>query len=454
MDAEMVMKEMLEKARGAQKLLEGYDQEQIDELCRLMAKAVFDNAEMLAKMAVDETGMGVYEDKVKKNMGKARVIWNDMRGGKSVGVIRRLPELGLVEVAKPIGVIGCITPTTNPVVTPMCNAMFAVKGRNAVIISPHPRSKKCSNETVRLMNEALAKAGAPENLIQCIEEPSVELSGLTMKMCDVCIATGGSGMVKAAYSSGKPAFGCGPGNVQCLIDTDVDMSEVIPMIIEGRRFDNGIICSGEQTAIMHESMVDEALEVYKAGRAYYVDDPADIDAVREALFPGGVMNKNLVGKTAAEVAKAAGLDVPEDTTILLVKGSGYGKDDSLAQEKMAPVQVLYTYRTWDEAISIAHANLSVMGAGHSVAVHSHNDEHIEAAALALTASRFLVNQVCSTNNGGSFLNSFRATTTLGCGSWGNNSISENLNWNYLFNVSRIGYVKPDAKQIPDDELWG
>lgn len=454
MEAEMIIKEMLEKARTAQKELESYTQEQVDELCKNMAKAIFDNAEMLAKMAVEETGMGVYEDKVKKNLGKARVIWNDMRGKKSVGIINRFPELGLVEVAKPIGVIGAITPTTNPVVTPMCNAMFAVKGRNAVIFCPHPRSKKCSSEAVRLMNERLAAIGAPENLVQIIEEPTVELSGLVMKSCDACIATGGSGMVKAAYSSGKPAFGCGPGNVQCIIDRDVDLEEVIPMIIEGRRFDNGIICSGEQTAILPEEEVEEALAVYKKNRVYYAEKPEEVAAIREGLFPGGVMNKNLVGKTALEVAEAVGLDVPSDTQMLLVKADGYGEADDLAKEKMAPVQALYAYKEFDEAVAIAKANLEVQGAGHSVAIHSHTDANIEAAALALPASRFLVNQICSTNNGGSFFNSFSATTTLGCGSWGGNSISENLSWKHLFNVSRIGYVRPGAKAPSDEELWG
>jgi NAD-dependent aldehyde dehydrogenases len=245
-----IMDSMMQKAKKAQKEFEKYNQEQVDEVVRTIAKTVFDNAEKLARMAVDETGMGVYEDKVKKNMGKARVIWEDCKGGKSVGIIERIPEEGLVVVAKPMGVIGCITPTTNPIVTPMCNAMFAAKGRNAVIICPHPRSKKCSTETVVLINEALAKIGAPENLIQCIAEPTMELSGLVMKECDVCISTGGAGMVKAAYASGKPAFGVGPGNVQTIIDDDVDLEKVIPMIIEGRCFDNGIICSGEQTAIM------------------------------------------------------------------------------------------------------------------------------------------------------------------------------------------------------------
>ncbi|MCI2061791.1 MAG: aldehyde dehydrogenase family protein [Eubacteriaceae bacterium] len=449
-----IMDSMMQKAKKAQKEFEKYNQEQVDEVVRTIAKTVFDNAEKLARMAVDETGMGVYEDKVKKNMGKARVIWEDCKGGKSVGIIERIPEEGLVVVAKPMGVIGCITPTTNPIVTPMCNAMFAAKGRNAVIICPHPRSKKCSTETVVLINEALAKIGAPENLIQCIAEPTMELSGLVMKECDVCISTGGAGMVKAAYASGKPAFGVGPGNVQTIIDDDVDLEKVIPMIIEGRCFDNGIICSGEQTAIMPEGKLDEAAAIYEKNDTYFVRDAAEVKAVRDALFPGGVMNKDLVGRSAIEVANAAGIKVKETTKMLLVKADTYGADDYLSKEKMAPVQTLYLYDTWQKAIDIAEANLDVMGEGHSVSIHSNNEEHIEAAAMQLHASRFLINQVCSTNNGGSFFNGLRGTTTLGCGSWGNNSISENLNWNYLFNKSRIAYVKPNSSMPSDKEIWG
>ncbi|NLZ55339.1 MAG: aldehyde dehydrogenase family protein, partial [Clostridiaceae bacterium] len=222
-DARAQIEALISKARKAQKIIEEYSQEQVDALVRAVAKVIFDNAASLARMAVDETGMGVYEDKVKKNRGKARLIWNDMKNGKSVGIIRELPELGLVEVAKPMGVVGAVTPSTNPIVTPMCNAMFALKGRNALIISPHPGAKRCSCAAFTLMRKAIEDLGAPGDLLQIVEEPSVELSGWIMKLCDVCISTGGAGMVRAAYSSGKPAFGVGAGNVQCLIDLDVDV---------------------------------------------------------------------------------------------------------------------------------------------------------------------------------------------------------------------------------------
>ena len=412
-----------------------------------------DNAEELARMAVDETRMGVYEDKVKKNKGKARVIWSDLKGKPSVGIIRVLEDQGLVEVAKPMGVIGAITPTTNPIVTPMCNAMFALKGRNAIVICPHPRAKKSSAKAVEYMKAAV-KGLVPEDLIQIVEEPTVELSGLVMKLTDVCISTGGMAMVRAAYASGKPAFGVGAGNVQCIIDRDVDLEKAIPMVIDGRAFDNGIICSAEQTAILPKEKYDKAVAIFQKNGAYYVDAPADVDKLRATMFPDGVMDKDIVGQSALFVAERAGLSVPTNTRVLLVKAPAYGKADYFSKEKMCPVISAYAYDDWKQAVEIARANLNVEGRGHSVCMHSNNKANIEYAASVLPVSRFLINQVCATNNGGSFFNSLSATTTLGCGSWGNNSISENLSYKHLFNVSRIAYVRQGSRMPSDEEIWG
>lgn len=453
MEAKEYVAGLVEKARAAQAIIANYTQEQVDVLVREIAKTVYDNAEMLARMAVDETRMGVYENKVAKNKGKARVIWNELKGKKSVGVINRYPELGIIEVAKPMGVVAAITPTTNPIVTPMCNAMFAVKGRNAIIIGPHPRSKACSTRTVELINERLAKLGTPEDLIQCVPEPTMEISGLLMKSCDVVLATGGPGVVKAAYSSGKPSFGVGAGNVQCILDEDVDYAKTVPMIIDGRIFDNGIICSGEQNAITPAWKAEELIAEFKANGGLYVEEPAQVEALRKVLFPGGVMNKELVGQSAKKVAEAAGIPAPENVRVILVKAAACGKEDAFSKEKMCPVMALYTYDTWEEAIAIADANLAVEGRGHSVAIHSNDQEHIEAAAQVLPVSRFLINQICATNNGGSLFNSLSATTTLGCGSWGGNTISENLSWKHLFNVSRIATVRPGAVAPTDEEIW-
>ncbi len=452
--AKLQVEDLIRKARAAQTAIEPCSQEQVDAAVRAVAKAVFDNAEKLARMAVDETRMGVYEDKVRKNQGKARVIWNDLKGKKSVGIIRESPEEGITEVAKPMGVVGAVTPTTNPVVTPMCNAMFALKGCNAILICPHPRAKGCSAETVRLMRAAVAGLGFPEDIIQVISEPTVELSGLVMKLCDVCISTGGMGMVRAAYSSGKPAFGVGAGNVQCLIDADMDPKRVVPMVVEGRRFDNGIICSAEQSVIMPADEHDKIISEFVANGCRYISDPRETDALRELLFPDGVMNKDCVGQPAAKVAEMAGISVAPNTRVLIVKGGAGGRGDLFAKEKMCPVLSAYAYGTWEEGVALALDNLQVEGKGHSVCIHSDNRSHIEYAADRLPVSRFLIGQICATSNGGSFFNSLAATTTLGCGSWGNNSISENLSWKHLINISRIAYVKPGSRMPSDAEIWG
>ena len=270
MEAKDFVDELVARARKAQEEYEKFSQEQADAIVRACAKAVYDNAEYLARLAVDETRMGVYEHKIQKNKGKAKVIWNSLKGKKSVGILSRNEETGITEIARPVGVVGAVTPCTNPVVTPMCNAMFALKGLNAIIIGPHPRSKNTSYETVRLMNEAIAKLGAPKNLIQIIEEPTVELSSALMHAVDVVVATGGMPMVRSAYSSGKPAYGVGAGNVQCIFDRGIDLEKEIPMAVEGRAFDNGIICSGEQTAILPAEDYDKAVSIFVKNGCHYI----------------------------------------------------------------------------------------------------------------------------------------------------------------------------------------
>ena len=444
---------LIEKARIAQKEFEKYSQEQVDEAVRAIGKAVYDNGELLARMAVDETGMGVYEDKIVKNKGKSKAVWNKLKGVKSRGIIRYIAEEGLVEVAKPIGVIGAVTPTTNPTMTPMQNAMIALKGGNALIICPHPRGKICGKKTVDLMNEALAKLGVPENLIQIIEEPTVEMSSLIMQLSDACISTGGPGMVKVAYSSGKPAFGVGAGNVQCLVDYDADIEEVVPKIVKGRTYDNGILCTCEQSAILptekYESYIDELV---KHG-AYYIEKDEEVDALRKVLFPDGSINRDCVGASPVNIAKMAGIVVPEDTKLLVVKVKGSGEEDYFAKEKMCPVLSAYSYDTWEEAVAIANANLIHEGQGHSAVIHSYTKENIEYAAQILPVSRFAVNQIGSSGLGGAFTNGLNPTATLGCGSWGNNSISENLWFNHLINISRIAYEIPGRCVPTDEEIW-
>ncbi len=454
MDAKEQIAILIANARKAQKELEKCNQEQIDSYVRAIGKVVYDNAEPYAKMAAEESRMGVYEDKIAKNKGKSKIIWNSLKGVPSVGVVERNPETGITVVARPVGVVGAITPCTNPIVTPMCNAMFAIKGRNTIIVAPHPRTKKCNKVVIDAMNEALAKLGAPANIIQTIEEPSIEASSELMKGVDVVVATGGAGMVKSAYSSGKPAYGVGPGNVQCIIDTDADITECVPKIIAGRKFDNGIICSGEQTVIAHADQYDAIMAEFKKNGAVLITDAAEKSALREALFPGGVMNKDLVGQSVQKIAAAAGLNVPEGTPVILVEADSYGKDDLFSKEKMCPVISTYKYNTFEEAVAIARANLDVEGKGHSVSIHSNNREHLEYAGETIEVARVLVNQICSTMNGGAFTNSLTPTTTLGCCSWGNNSISENFGFKHLINYIRIAENLPNKAVPTDEEVWG
>jgi succinate-semialdehyde dehydrogenase len=450
----MEISELITKSRAAQQEIAAYSQEKIDAIVRMFAKIVYDNAEPLAKLAAEESRMGVYEDKITKNKGKARILWYGLKGKKSVGILEYDEAAGIALVAKPMGVIGAATPCTNPIVTPMCNAMFAVKGGNSIIIAPHPRSKKCAARLAELYYPELDKMGVPRDIFLFIEEPTIELSNELMKAVDVVIATGGAAMVKSAYSSGKPSFGVGPGNVQGLVDDDIDIEETAKKMIQSRIFDNGIICSGTQTIIASKKNYQRLIDAFIKNGAAYFDDPAAVDKFRKALFPNGQIHKDSVGQPIAAVAKLAGVEIPAGTKLIILKPEKYGKEDHLSREKMCPVMTAYEYNTWEEAVDIAHANLLYEGAGHSVDVQSNTKEHIEYAGLKLPVSRILVNQICTSMNGGAFQNSLSPTTTLGCGSWGNNSISENLSYYHLFNKSRIAYVKAKWNQPGDEEIFG
>jgi succinate-semialdehyde dehydrogenase len=446
-----LVKDMMAKARIAQKEFATYNQQQVDEIVRAIGKVVYDNAEELAKDAVDETRMGLYEDKVLKNKGKSRNIWNNLKDKRSIGVISERDEHGIIKVAKPVGVVGAVTPTTNPVVTPMCNAMFALKGGTAIICAPHPRSKNVSTKTVDLMNAEIRKLGGPENLIQSISEPSLERTQELMGSCDVLVATGGPAMVQAAYSSGKPSYGVGPGNVQVIVDTDVDMDETAEKIITGRAFDHGIICSGEQSVIAHKDQYQAVIEAFITKGAYYIEDQELADKLRSVLFVDGHINGDVVGQSVQAIAEMAGIDVPKGARVILIKSNG-AADDILRKEKMCPVMVAFEYEDFDHAVAIAKFNLELEGAGHSAAIHSKNDAHIRQAGVTLPISRLVVNEASSLTTGGSLHNGFAPTTTLGCGSWGNNSISENLDYKHLINVSRIGYKK-DIVAPTDHQIW-
>lgn len=448
------IKTMVEDAKIAQKEFEkNFGQEEVDQIIKDITKLVYDRAEEFAKMIYEETGMGVYEDKVKKHLGKAKIMWKGLKGRKSMGIIDRDEEKGIVTFAKPVGVVAALTPVTNPVVTAMNNLVNAIKGKNAIIISSHPTSLKSCIHSVNLFNDILSSYDAPENLVQIITEPSIEKTNELMAACDVVVATGGHAMVKAAYSSGRPSYGVGQGNVQCIVDRDVDLNKAVETIIAGRTFDNGIICSGEQTSILPEEMYDEAIELFKSKNVYYIEDDEEKAKLADVLFPEGHLNKKMVGQPAPKIAAEIGLDIPEDTVMLLIKGDKENKTELFRKEKIFPVNTAYKYSDLDEAIDIAQTNLNIEGTGHSVSVQSNNKENIEKIAAAVTVSRVIVNAACSLTVGGSFTNGLEPTTTLGCGTWGNNSISENFYFKHLLNTTKVAYLLDDVEVPTDEEFW-
>jgi succinate-semialdehyde dehydrogenase len=453
--ADTQVQQLVARARVAQAKFESFSQEQVDAIVKGVGKYVYDNAEMLARMAVDETGIGVYEDKILKNKGKARIIWNSLKNKKSRGIIGEEPDTNLLFVAKPMGVVGAVTPITNPIVTPMCNAMFALKTGNAVIFAPHPKAEQCTELLTREFMKVVKAHGGPDHLVQTITNGSVEMTQELMKAVDVVVATGGAAMVKSAYSSGKPSFGVGAGNVPVIIDRDVNLKDAVDKIVAGASFDNGIICSHEQFVLTPQEQYRDVIKLFEAtGKAWFTDDADKVQKLREVVFPGGRLNKDVVGRSPKDIGAMAGVSVPDSVRLILLPATGAGAEDVLAKEKLCPVIAILPYETFQEAVAKAKANLLVEGAGHSAALHSNNEGNIRCAGIELPVSRLVVNQACALTAGGSLTNGFAATTTLGCGSWGGNSISENLDYKHLMNVSRIGKTIQDKRVPTDAEIWG
>lgn len=437
----MTIEEMVQRARVAMEEISGYDQERVDKMLYAISKVVFEQAEPLAKLAVEETRLGRLDHKIGKNQGMATNIFASLKNKASVGVIREIPEEGLVEIAHPRGVIGSVTPTTNPTITPLGNGLMALKGKNAMIVSPHPRSKKTTKETIELMREALVSVGAPRDLLQVIEEPSIELSQELMKAVDLIVATGGPGLVKSAYSSGHPAYGVGPGNVQAILDRDFDVEAAAELSVIGRSFDNGIVCACQQSLIYPQEKAEEVFEALRGKQAAVVTDKADLEKLRNTLFLDGKANPAMIGQDPQVIADEAGVQIPADSQIIAVKVEAVGSEELFCKEKMAPVLALKSYDDFEEAVAFAQENLMLEGSGHSAGLFSHNKEHQLYAGQVLPVSRLVVNQP-TIDAGGSPANGLSPTVSLGCGSWGNNIISENLNYTHLINISRVALPIP------------
>lgn len=449
----MTIQERIDNAHKAQAQIADYTQEQIDKLVYEIAKAIYVQAEPLAKMAVQETRLGKYEDKIGKNTDTPTAFWHYLKDKKSVGIINEIPELGLMEVAHPIGVIGAVTPATNPTVTPLGNAMHAIKGKNALVITPAPRAEKTSTKTVELMRAALEKNGAPADLIQIIEDVSIEKSAELMEKCDLVIATGGPGLTKAAYSSGTPAYGVGPGNPPVILDRGYDLAEAAKMTVIAVGSDNGILCDGDNLLLYPAEAEADFFKAMRNEGVLVYEDAADVEKFREALFSSGKINPDLVGKDANVIAAAAGIDIPAETKVIGVKIDGVGKQDIMCKEIMGPIVVMKSYDTFENAVDMAVNNMKEAGGiGHTAGIFSHDDAHIRYAGEKIPVARLLVNQP-TPDAWGPVTNGLSPAVSEGCGTWGNNILAGNVDYIHMINVSKI--AMPLDVELPDPKkLFG
>lgn len=443
----MTIQDKIKNARKALSQIKDYTQEQVDQLVYEGAKIIYENADPLAKMAVEETGLGKYEDKIGKNTDTPTVFYDYLKDKKTVGIINEIPEEGIIEVAHPVGVIAAITPATNPTVTPLGNFMHAIKGKNAVIVSPSPRAERTTTETIKLIREALAKNGAPEDLIQVIEETSVAKSRELMEQCDLVIATGSAGLTKAAYSSGTPAYGVGPGNPPVILDRDYDIETAAKMSVVAIGSDNGILCDGENLLLYPQETENELFAALEKEGAAIFTDKADIEKFRNVLFTDGKPTPDLVGKDAAVIAKAAGINLPSSKEVIALKVDVVGKEDLLNEEIMGPVVGLKSYDTFEEAVDMAIKNMEESGGiGHTAGIFTNNKEHIRYAGEKLPVARLLINQP-TPDAWGPATNGLSPAVSEGCGTWGNNILAGNVDYIHMINVAKI--AMPLDVELPD-----
>ena len=438
----------MKELKEAQREFATYSQEQVDKIFYEVAMAANKARFELAKMAVEETGMGVLEDKVIKNHYAAEYIYNAYKDTKTCGVIEEDDIFGIKKIAEPIGVIAAVIPTTNPTSTAIFKILLALKTRNAIIISPHPRAKNCTNYTAKFLLETAVKAGAPKNIIGWIDVPSLELTNEVMHEADIILATGGPGMVKSAYSSGKPAIGVGAGNTPVIIDETADIKMAVNSIIHSKTFDNGMICASEQSVTVMESIYNEVKKEF-AYRGCYFLKKDELDKVRKTIIIGGSLNAKIVGQPAYKIAEMAGVSVPENTKILIGEVESVDISEEFAHEKLSPVLAMYKAKTFDEAIAKAERLVADGGYGHTSGIYIdvNEKEKLNIHQNAMKTCRILVNTPASHGGLGDLYN-FKLTPslTLGCGSWGGNSVSENVGVKHLINIKTVA-------QRRENMLW-
>lgn len=447
---------MMERARVAQASIAHYTQEQVDELITAMVYSVAreDRSEEIARFTVEETQLGNYEGKYLKIHRKTRATLLDIIHDKSVGVIEELPERNIVKIAKPVGVIGALSPSTNPEATPVIKGISAVKGRNAIIIAPHPRAKLTNKKICDYMRDALERCGAPADLVQSIDVPSLDKTNQLMAQCDRILATGGEAMVSAAYSSGTPALGVGVGNAVITVDDTADLDEAADKIRTSKTLDLAASCSSDNSVLVFESVYDKFLEKLKHEGGFVIegDDKAKLASV---IWEDGHLNPKIVAQHAMTITGQAGIDLPEGKTFLIVPETGAGPDYPFSGEKLTVTMALYKVKDIDEAIELTNRIQAYQGQGHSCGIYSYSDENIMKLANATRTSRVMVNQPQAASNSGNVWNGMRQTFSLGCGSWGGNSINHNITWRDLVNETWVSKPLAVPKTIPsDDELFG
>ena len=430
----------IEKVRKAQQEFAKYTQEQVDKIFQAAAIAANQNRIPLAKMAVEETGMGVVEDKVIKNHYAAEYVYNKYKDTKTCGVIEKDENYGITKIAEPIGVIAAVIPTTNPTSTAIFKTLLALKTRNGIIISPHPRAKKSTIEAARIVLEAAVKAGAPEGIIAWIDVPSLELTNLLMQSADIILATGGPGMVKSAYSSGKPALGVGAGNTPAVIDETADVILAVNSIIHSKTFDNGMICASEQSVIVSDKIYDQVRNEFMK-RGCYLLNAEQTEKVRKTIIINGALNAKIVGQSAHTIAKLAGIDVDENIKILVGEVESVELSEEFAHEKLSPVLAMYKASSFDDALSKAYRLIEDGGLGHTSSLYINTvteKEKIEKFYNTMKTCRVLINTPSSQGGIGDIYNfKLAPSLTLGCGSWGGNSVSENVGVKHLINIKTV-----------------
>jgi sulfoacetaldehyde dehydrogenase len=447
---------LVERSRAAQRRIENYTQEQVDTLIRAMVWSVARPgvAEEIAQLTVDETQLGNYEGKYLKIFRKTRAALMDIIDDKSVGVLEEYPEREIVVIAKPVGVIGALSPSTNPEATPVIKAINAVKGRNSIIIAPHPRAKLTNKAVCDRMRDALEAMGAPADLVIAIETPTLDKTNELMKQCDRILATGGGAMVHAAYSSGTPALGVGVGNAVVTVDETADLDDAAEKIRISKTLDFAASCSADNSVVLVDAIYDDMLARLKA-QGGHVLDAAEKAKLQEVLWVDGALNPKIVAQPPETIAGMAGFDIPAGTKFFIVHETGTGPEFPFSGEKLTVTMALYRVKDIDAAIALTNQIQSYQGQGHSCGIYSTSDANVMKLAEATKTSRVMVNQPQAASNSGNLWNGMRQTFSLGCGSWGGNGTNNNITWRDLINETWVSKPLAVPKTLPsDEELFG